>query len=165
MPSSGSHQQGSAPYNTPCCLPHALSKLNGRTKKICPSTLRGVWNSALTAALPGVAIRHVRTGKDAAAPPPPAPFGVPFVTIVSWSLTLKLVAANLPAFGAVIADETHKMKSPDAACTKAAVKFLRDAKRVALLSGTPALNRPFELYEQVRGHGWRDARRALALVF
>ena len=53
----------------------------------------------------------------------------------------------------VIADESHMMrthnKPPDAAFTEAAAAVGRRAKRLLLLSGTPSLNRPFDLFRQV----------------
>jgi SWI/SNF-related matrix-associated actin-dependent regulator of chromatin subfamily A-like protein 1 len=49
----------------------------------------------------------------------------------------------------VIVDECHLMKSGKAARTKAACRLLKNADRVILLSGTPALSRPSELYSQI----------------
>ena len=54
----------------------------------------------------------------------------------------------------VVADESHMMrthnKAPDAAFTEAAAAIGRAADRLLLLSGTPSLNRPFDLFRQVR---------------
>ncbi len=53
----------------------------------------------------------------------------------------------------VVADESHMMrthnKAPDAAFTEAAAAIGRAADRLLLLSGTPSLNRPFDLFRQV----------------
>eukprot|EP00794_Sanderia_malayensis_P003577 gene3577-4081_t len=49
----------------------------------------------------------------------------------------------------VIADESHFIKNSKAARTKAALELCKNASRVILLSGTPALSRPSELYTQV----------------
>ena len=53
----------------------------------------------------------------------------------------------------VVADESHMMrthnKAPDAAFTEAAAAIGRRADRLLLLSGTPSLNRPFDLFRQV----------------
>jgi SWI/SNF-related matrix-associated actin-dependent regulator 1 of chromatin subfamily A len=46
-------------------------------------------------------------------------------------------------------DESHFLKSPKAARTQAAQKLLKSARRVVMLSGTPALSRPAELYPQI----------------
>lgn len=49
----------------------------------------------------------------------------------------------------IIADEGHYLKNPDAARTRAFKKLVRGVKRVLILTGTPILNRPYELYPLV----------------
>lgn len=46
-------------------------------------------------------------------------------------------------------DESHSLKSSKSARTKAALQLSRLAKNIILLSGTPALSRPEELYSQI----------------
>jgi len=46
-------------------------------------------------------------------------------------------------------DESHFLKSPKAARTQAAQKLLKSARRIVMLSGTPALSRPAELHPQI----------------
>lgn len=48
-------------------------------------------------------------------------------------------------------DESHMLKSFKTARYKAAAPIMKKAKRVLLLSGTPALSRPSELYTQISG--------------
>jgi len=55
-----------------------------------------------------------------------------FLTAVNWDV--------------VIADECHALKSPRAKRTKLATKIIRKIPRVLLLSGTPFLSRPAELF-------------------
>lgn len=43
------------------------------------------------------------------------------------------------------------MKNHRTARTKAAVPIMHNAKRLILLSGTPALSRPMELFTQISG--------------
>lgn len=50
---------------------------------------------------------------------------------------------------ALIADESHYLKNNSSQRTKTIVPLLRQAKRAVLLSGTPALARPAELYPQL----------------
>lgn len=62
-----------------------------------------------------------------------------------------IVAKN---FGVVIVDESHSLRATksrdhDAAHTEACVSIVKHAKRSVLLSGTPSLSKPFELYRQV----------------
>jgi hypothetical protein len=49
----------------------------------------------------------------------------------------------------VIVDESHYLKNTKTKRTKAVLPVLQRAKRVVLLSGTPALSRPNELFTQV----------------
>lgn len=58
----------------------------------------------------------------------------------------KLLERN---FGVFIVDESHTLKNFKTKCTKAATELAKKAKRVVLLSGTPALSRPSELYSQL----------------
>ena len=54
-------------------------------------------------------------------------------------------------FPAVIVDECHMIKNPDAKRTKAILALLSDPSSVKLLlSGTPLLNRPKDLYTQLK---------------
>jgi len=52
-------------------------------------------------------------------------------------------------FRVLICDECHFIKDPSAQRTKATVPLVKDARRAILLSGTPALNKPKELFQQV----------------
>lgn len=56
----------------------------------------------------------------------------------------------LHQFKVVIADECHLLKNTKAARTKAATKLIQNSNRVILLSGTPALSRPAELFSQIQ---------------
>jgi hypothetical protein len=52
-------------------------------------------------------------------------------------------------FDVIVCDECHKLKSSDTERAKVVLPMLKKAKRVILLSGTPMLNRPEELFTQV----------------
>ncbi|XP_071802935.1 SWI/SNF-related matrix-associated actin-dependent regulator of chromatin subfamily A-like protein 1 [Asterias amurensis] len=54
-------------------------------------------------------------------------------------------------FKVIIMDESHFLKNIKTARTKAAIPLMKTAPRVILLSGTPALSRPSELYTQILG--------------
>ena len=69
------------------------------------------------------------------------------ITIISYDLLTKFDMNN--RFGAVIADESHFIKNTKTVRCKAAVSLLQNAKRCLLLSGTPALSRPIELFSQL----------------
>lgn len=49
-------------------------------------------------------------------------------------------------FKVCIADEAHYLKSRDAKRSKALIPIYQQSKRVILLSGTPMINRPVEMY-------------------
>jgi len=49
-------------------------------------------------------------------------------------------------FNAIIADEAHFLKSQDSKRSKNLIPVLQSSKRVILLSGTPVLNKPVEIY-------------------
>nr|XP_057908361.1 DNA annealing helicase and endonuclease ZRANB3 isoform X2 [Doryrhamphus excisus] len=52
-------------------------------------------------------------------------------------------------FSVVVVDESHYLKSRNAARTKLLVPLIQSAKRAILLTGTPALGRPEELFMQI----------------
>lgn len=53
-------------------------------------------------------------------------------------------------FGILIFDESHSLKNSKAKCTMGATRLAQNAKRIILLSGTPALSRPVELFSQLK---------------
>ncbi|XP_017043670.1 SWI/SNF-related matrix-associated actin-dependent regulator of chromatin subfamily A-like protein 1 [Drosophila ficusphila] len=53
-------------------------------------------------------------------------------------------------YGFIIFDESHTLKNSKAKCTSVAKRLTDQAKRVVLLSGTPALSRPLELFTQLQ---------------
>lgn len=72
------------------------------------------------------------------------------ILIVSHDmLTRALDRLLVRNFGIFIVDESHVLKNFKAKVTSAATELARKAKRVILLSGTPALSRPSELYTQL----------------
>ncbi|EKX47071.1 hypothetical protein GUITHDRAFT_69936 [Guillardia theta CCMP2712] len=52
-------------------------------------------------------------------------------------------------FRTIIVDESHYCKNKDTKRTKAVMRLAKQARRCVLLSGTPALNRPAELFSQI----------------
>ncbi|KAG0615425.1 hypothetical protein M758_5G040200 [Ceratodon purpureus] len=70
--------------------------------------------------------------------------------IVSYDLVSKLNDAISEAeFKIIIADEAHYLKNAQAKRTNACVPLLQKAKYAVLLTGTPALSRPIELFKQL----------------
>lgn len=72
------------------------------------------------------------------------------VWIASYHMATYLESTlNTKTFNVIIADECHYLKNYNAKRTQCLVPFLQKAKRVILLSGTPVLSRPAELYTQL----------------
>ena len=62
----------------------------------------------------------------------------------------------------VVVDESHNLRTVDraagASTTEAAVAAVAAARRAVLLSGTPSLSRPFDLFRQVRAGPWQGVQ-------
>eukprot|EP00172_Hildenbrandia_rubra_P000371 Plantae.Rhodophyta-Hildenbrandia_rubra.ctg11719.p1 GENE.Plantae.Rhodophyta-Hildenbrandia_rubra.ctg11719~~Plantae.Rhodophyta-Hildenbrandia_rubra.ctg11719.p1 ORF type:complete len:985 (+),score=150.95 Plantae.Rhodophyta-Hildenbrandia_rubra.ctg11719:121-3075(+) len=87
-------------------------------------------------------INVIMTGRD-------CPRGLSLVNIVSYDLVKKIDDHELQQCGFIIADESHYLKTMQAKRTKFVGKLVRTIPRAILLSGTPALSRPVELFPQV----------------
>ncbi|XP_051284341.1 DNA annealing helicase and endonuclease ZRANB3 [Dicentrarchus labrax] len=76
------------------------------------------------------------------------------VTVLGYGLLttdarLLLETLTRQRFAVVVVDESHYLKSRNAARTKILVPLIQSAKRLILLTGTPALGRPEELFMQI----------------
>lgn len=69
------------------------------------------------------------------------------INITSYELVRKV--ANPGRFSVIICDESHALKDGKVERTKSTMAFLKCARRIFLLSGTPALSRPKELWNQI----------------
>ncbi|XP_027631115.1 LOW QUALITY PROTEIN: SWI/SNF-related matrix-associated actin-dependent regulator of chromatin subfamily A-like protein 1 [Tupaia chinensis] len=111
---------------------------------VVPSSVRFTWEQAFRRWLPSLSpdrINVVVTGKDR--------LTAGLVNIVSFDLLSKLEKQLKTPFKVVIIDESHFLKNLKTARCRAAMPILKVAKRVILLSGTPAMSRPAELYSQI----------------
>ena len=118
---------------------------------ICPKSVLGVWESELQSWLDLPYKIQITTSKD---------FQPPFkgsVTLINYDLCHKfrdeLLETNV--FDVLICDEAHYLKSLDAKRTKAIFGNGSEmpcipAINLWLLTGTPVLNRPVELYPLLR---------------
>jgi SWI/SNF-related matrix-associated actin-dependent regulator 1 of chromatin subfamily A len=113
---------------------------------MCPPSMCATWATELANWLPpGFASVHVmQTSKKP--PPMPAP-GMRQCVVASYSMVPQLPPTC--KYSIVVADESHLLKNGDTQRAKSCVPFLRRAKRALLLSGSPCLQRPAELYTQV----------------
>ncbi|XP_011787690.1 PREDICTED: SWI/SNF-related matrix-associated actin-dependent regulator of chromatin subfamily A-like protein 1 [Colobus angolensis palliatus] len=111
---------------------------------VVPSSVRFTWEQAFLRWLPSLrpdCINVVVTGKDR--------LTAGLINIVSFDLLSKLEKQLKTPFKVVIVDESHFLKNSRTARCRAAMPVLKVAKRVILLSGTPAMSRPAELYTQI----------------
>ncbi|XP_015509270.1 SWI/SNF-related matrix-associated actin-dependent regulator of chromatin subfamily A-like protein 1 isoform X1 [Neodiprion lecontei] len=112
---------------------------------VSPSSVRYQWSEAIYTFLPSVPthyVHHYTTAKDTV--------GDAKIVIMSYDILKRTISSlERHVFGAVIFDESHFLKSPKSARSVAASVVASQARRVVLLSGTPALSRPKELYFQI----------------
>lgn len=111
---------------------------------IVPSFLKDQWSAEFKRWLPDLAsdISIISTSKN---------WRVGRINIVSYDLinSLKDTLLKEQHFDAIICDESHYLKSADTQRTQAILPILKKSKRRILLTGTPALSRPSELYPQL----------------
>ena len=107
--------------------------------------IRFAWEAAVLKWLPSVGpldVSVITTGKDF--------IGESLVVILSYDLVKKkkeeLVKKD---FQFVILDESHMIKDSKSGRSQAVEPLARNSRYLVLLSGTPALSRPIELYSQV----------------
>ena len=72
-----------------------------------------------------------------------------FVIISYTLISLMIDTLEEINFKVIIADECHYLKNANAARSKGVILLLRKSSRAVLLSGTPALSRPMELFTQL----------------
>lgn len=73
------------------------------------------------------------------------------ILILSYDMAVRQAASHLKpgTFAVIIADESHMLRNRETKRCKQLLPVLKAATRVFLLSGTPALSRPLELYSQL----------------
>ncbi|XP_071198020.1 SWI/SNF-related matrix-associated actin-dependent regulator of chromatin subfamily A-like protein 1 [Salvelinus alpinus] len=112
---------------------------------VAPSSVRFTWAEAFRQWLPSVqpdSINVIVKGKDN--------LRGGLVNIISYDLLSRMDKQQVAnPFNVLIMDESHFLKNMKTVRFKAALPLLKVAKRVILLSGTPAMSRPSELYSQI----------------
>ncbi|XP_049905248.1 SWI/SNF-related matrix-associated actin-dependent regulator of chromatin subfamily A-like protein 1 [Epinephelus moara] len=112
---------------------------------VAPSSVRFTWAEAFRRWLPSLSpdsINVVVKAKDN--------LRSALVNIISYDLLSRMDKQQSGnPFNVLIMDESHFLKNIKTARCKAALPLLKAAKRVILLSGTPAMSRPSELYTQI----------------
>lgn len=118
---------------------------------VCPASLKFNWLDELNKWRPELKVQVIRKASDTIDTTADA-------HIINYDI---LTRVELPQAKTLIADECHYAKSHKASRTKALSKLIRKTQRVRLLSGTPAPNRPIELWPllyaiRVTKLGWME---------
>uniref|UniRef100_A0A8C5TVD0 SWI/SNF-related matrix-associated actin-dependent regulator of chromatin subfamily A-like protein 1 n=1 Tax=Malurus cyaneus samueli TaxID=2593467 RepID=A0A8C5TVD0_9PASS len=111
---------------------------------VSPSSVRFTWAEAFHRWLPSLSpdsTNVIVSGKDN--------LKKKLINIISFDLLSRMDKQLQSTFQVVIVDESHFLKNTKTARCQAALPLLKAAKRVILLSGTPAMSRPAELYTQI----------------
>ncbi|XP_030845914.1 SWI/SNF-related matrix-associated actin-dependent regulator of chromatin subfamily A-like protein 1 [Strongylocentrotus purpuratus] len=112
---------------------------------VSPSSMRFSWAESFLKWIPSLEeyeVNVVTSGRESVS--------CGLVNVISYDLMArKTKALQASGFKVIIMDESHFLKSYKTARTKAALPLLKAASRVILLSGTPALSRPSELFQQI----------------
>ncbi|CAG8759164.1 3946_t:CDS:10 [Gigaspora margarita] len=109
---------------------------------ICPSSLRLTWCSEIQKWL-GVRESHIQVIfhlKDKINRPTPK------FLITSYDCAAKIGCDFADKFNIVITDEAHYLKNKDTKRSKSICPLIQNATRALLLTGTPALSKPIELF-------------------
>ena len=112
---------------------------------VCPSYLRHNWAKEIQFWTDGdISTSLIMKTKD------PIPDDVD-VVVISYDLAVrKIKELHSTKWEMAICDESHYLKTRTSKRTKALTFLLHKIKRVLLLSGTPAMSRPAELFTQLR---------------
>ncbi|NXN88241.1 SMAL1 protein, partial [Bombycilla garrulus] len=111
---------------------------------VTPSSVRFTWAQAFHRWLPSLSpgsTNVIVSGKDN--------LTGSLINIISFDLLSRMDKQLKSTFQVVIVDESHFLKNTKTARCQAAMPLLKAARRVILLSGTPAMSRPAELYSQI----------------
>ncbi|XP_024878306.1 SWI/SNF-related matrix-associated actin-dependent regulator of chromatin subfamily A-like protein 1 [Temnothorax curvispinosus] len=112
---------------------------------VAPSSVKFQWSEAIYEFLPSIPthyIHHFASTKDRIEDDK--------ITITSYDLLARNVHVfERHIYGFVILDESHVLKSTKTARFQAAQRICAHARHIVLLTGTPALSRPSELYSQI----------------
>ncbi|KAK3093683.1 hypothetical protein FSP39_018875 [Pinctada imbricata] len=119
---------------------------------IVPSSLRFSWVEELEKWIPDIhpsSIFLVQSGNDASGIQNAQICITTFGLLCKSTSRVILEALNNQKFQVVIVDESHYIRNIKTASCKAIVPLIKNANRKILLSGTPSLSKPVELFPQI----------------
>ncbi|XP_046406461.1 SWI/SNF-related matrix-associated actin-dependent regulator of chromatin subfamily A-like protein 1 [Ischnura elegans] len=112
---------------------------------VCPSSVKYTWKEAIGKWLPSIA----RSGEDVVVVTTAKENLLQGKVVIMSTDMFSRSGDKLTRFQTIVVDESHSLKNSKSVRSQVAFKVLRNARRVILLSGTPALSKPIELYHQL----------------
>ncbi|KAF7634139.1 hypothetical protein Mgra_00006437 [Meloidogyne graminicola] len=114
---------------------------------VCPSSVKYMWYRQIKRFLPSARPFLVEKGKDDL----PRSRSTNLVIIMSYTLMeMRIDELKRENIYVLIFDECHMLKEMKTKRTSAADALAKRSNRIILLSGTPALSRPAELFSQIK---------------
>ncbi|CAG8594392.1 11800_t:CDS:2 [Paraglomus brasilianum] len=110
---------------------------------VCPATLRTNWQNEINKWLDETNVQTVFHAADSVSVP------TPHFVVISYDLCLRLDEHLRDRFRIIICDEAHQLKNKDSQRSKLLIPLIQKTKRALLLTGTPAISRPVELFPQL----------------
>lgn len=120
---------------------------------VAPNSVRLVWADELERWVPDIGpggVNVIQTGSDVhSLKQGSASFHIVTYGLLARASPVRNFIREQVRFKMIVIDESHMMKNRNALRTRELMHVVKDCNRVILLSGTPALARPLELYTQV----------------
>jgi len=102
---------------------------------VCPASLKLNWQRELKMWRPELSVQVIKSPKDRP--------NNSDVTVINYDILQKV---DLPSVSTLIVDEAHYAKNYKAKRTKVLMQLIKAIPNVSLLTGTPIVNRPIELW-------------------
>lgn len=113
-----------------------------KTLVVCPASLKINWQREILIVNPEAKI-HILNGEE-------IPYNAEWLVVNYDTLEKHLAKIQAIGYQCVILDEAHYIKNTSSKRTKIATKLCLEADQVYMLTGTPLLNRPIELFSLLR---------------
>jgi SNF2 family DNA or RNA helicase len=122
-----------------------------RVLVICPASVMSCWERELSTWYPEVRVLALRGSvkERAAALKGSLASSEPIVVIINYEVVHKMAELSGVSWEALIVDESHRVKNRKAKVTRAVSLLAKQVPRTILLTGTPILNRPDDLWSQL----------------
>lgn len=112
---------------------------------VVPASLKGNWKNEAEKWLPGVKVRVISGGKIYKLDDNEDIIIINYDILKKWNKELLKINPKI-----MILDESHSIKNNSAIRTKVTLSMAKKIPSVIALSGTPAINRPAELYNAIK---------------